>query len=43
MIIIDKSKPFEEQIKSLKKREDLKGFGLIMITTINSENLNTLK
>ena len=24
--IIDKSKSFEEQIKSLKKREDLKGF-----------------
>ena len=24
--IVDKSKSFEEQIKSLKKREDLKGF-----------------
>ena len=24
--IIEKSKSFEEQIKSLKKREDLKGF-----------------
>ena len=43
MTIIDKSKSFEEQIKSLKKREDLKSFGLIMITAINSENLNILK
>ena len=41
--IIEKSKSFEEQIKSLKKREDLKSFGLIMITAINSENLNILK
>ena len=24
--IIDKSKPFEEQIKSLKRRKDLKGY-----------------
>ena len=34
--IIDKSKSFEEQIKSLKKREDLKGFWLIMIMVIKS-------
>ena len=34
--IIDKSKSFEEQIKLLKKREDLKGFGLITIMVIQS-------
>ena len=34
--IIDKSKSFEEQIKSLKKREDLKGFDLITILVIKS-------
>ena len=34
--IIDKSKSFEEQIKLLKKREDLKEFGLITIMVVKS-------
>ena len=34
--IIGNSESFEEQIKSLKKREDLKGFWLIMIMVIKS-------
>ena len=34
--IIDKSKSFEEQIKSLKKEKILKGIGLITILVIKS-------